>query len=324
MRWWKAGMPDQTRAKCAPARRALTIYCDESDISGKHFGNFYGGLLVDAGRQVDVEARLKATCARLQLNDEVKWQKISTAYADKYIALVDELFDIVAEGDIKLRVMFTQNYFSPRRLSREQGEDAFFILYYQFIKHAFGLRHAGIAGQRTAVRLMFDELPDTLEKRARFKAYLAALDRSPEFRRSGIDIAASDIAEIDSKRHVLLQCVDVVLGAMQFRLNDKHKERLEGGRKRGKRTIAKERVYRHILARIQQIYPRFNVGRPTSLRGDMTNLWKNPLSPLAVRIQGRATETGVREAHQQKAPRALADFPGRPKWNLGVHASQGR
>ena len=257
-------------------RRQMVIYCDESDISGKHFGNFYGGLLVDAARQPTVEARLKTCCAALRLNDEVKWQKISTAYADKYIALMDELFDLVAEGDVKLRIMFTQNYFAPRRLSPEQGEDGFFILYYQFIKHAFGLRYAGIAGQRTAVRLMFDELPDTLEKRARFKAYLAALDRSPEFRRSGIDLDAGDIAEIDSKRHILLQCVDVVLGAIQFRLNDKHKEKPEGSRKRGKRTIAKERVYKHILARIQLLYPRFNIGRPTSLRDDMANLWRDP------------------------------------------------
>ena len=257
-------------------RRELVIYCDESDISGKHFGNFYGGLLVEAARQQAVENRLKARCTALRLNDEVKWQKISTAYADKYIALMDELFDLVAEGDVKLRIMFTQNYFAPRRLSPEQGEDGFFILYYQFIKHAFGLRYAGIAGQRTAVRLMFDELPDTLEKRARFKAYLAALDRSPEFRRSGIDLDAGDIAEIDSKRHILLQCVDVVLGAIQFRLNDKHKEKPEGSRKRGKRTIAKERVYRHILARIQLLYPRFNIGRPTSLRDDMANLWGAP------------------------------------------------
>lgn len=257
-------------------RRELVIYCDESDISGKHFGNFYGGLLVDAARQPTVEARLKTCCAALRLNDEVKWQKISTAYADKYIALMDELFDLVAEGDVKLRIMFTQNYFAPRRLSPEQGEDGFFILYYQFIKHAFGLRYAGIAGQRTAVRLMFDELPDTLEKRARFKAYLAALHRSPEFRHSAIHLDAGDIAEVDSKRHILLQCVDVVLGAIQFRLNDKHKEKPEGSRKRGKRTIAKERVYKHILARIQLLYPRFNIGRPTSLRDDMANLWRDP------------------------------------------------
>ena len=257
-------------------RRQLVIYCDESDISGRHFGNFYGGLLVDAHRQAELEQRIKSRCAALRLNDEIKWQKISSAYAEKYIALMDELFDIVADGDIKLRIMFTQNYFAPRRLSPEQGEEGFFILYYQFIKHAFGLRYAGVPGQRTSVRLMFDELPDTLEKRARFKAYLAALDRSPEFRRSGIDLDERDIAEVDSKQHVLLQCMDVVLGAMQFRLNDKHLEKPPGKRVRGKRTLAKERVYKHILARIRAIYPGFNIGRPTSTREDITNLWHDP------------------------------------------------
>ncbi len=256
--------------------RELIIYCDESDVSGKHFGNFYGGLLVDATHRQALESRLREKCAELRLNDEIKWQKISTAYADKYIALMDELFDIVDEGGAKLRIMFTQNYFAPRRLSPVQGEEGFFILYYQFIKHAFGLRYAGAAGLQTSVRLMFDELPDTLEKRARFKAYLAALDRSPEFRKSRISLDARDVAEVDSKRHILLQCVDVVLGAMQFRLNDKHKEKPAGSRVRGKRTIAKEKVYRHILKRIQAGYPGFNVGRPTSLRGDMTNLWRDP------------------------------------------------
>ena len=258
------------------AQSQLIIYCDESDIAGKHFGNFYGGLLIDAHRQSIVEQRIKACCSSLRLNDEIKWQKISTAYAEKYIALMDELFDIVAEGDIKLRIMFTQNYFAPRRLSPEQGEQGFFILYYQFIKHAFGLRYAGADGQRASVRLMFDQLPDTLEKRARFKAYLAALDRSPEFRHSGISLNASDIAEVDSKQHVLLQCIDVVLGAMQFRLNDKHREKPSGARLRGKRTIAKEKVYKHILSRIRQLYPNFNPGRPTSVRGEMSNLWRDP------------------------------------------------
>ena len=49
-------------------RRERVICCDESDFSGKHFGNSYGGLLVDALHQDAVEARLKARCAALRLN----------------------------------------------------------------------------------------------------------------------------------------------------------------------------------------------------------------------------------------------------------------
>ncbi len=39
-----------------------------------------------------------------------------------------------------------------------------------------------------------------------------------------------------------------------------HKEIPEGRHTRGKRTIAKELVYRHILARIKAIYSGFNIG----------------------------------------------------------------
>jgi hypothetical protein len=212
----------------------------------------------------------------LHFHDEVKWQKISTAYAGKYIALIDEVFDLAAEGKLKLRMMFTQNYFAPGRLSVQQREMGFFLLYYQFVKHAIGLGHAGTAGHRTRLRLLFDDLPDTLEKRAAFKGYIAALVHSPEFRRANIELTPESIAEVDSKQHVLLQCADVVLGAIQFRLNDKHKEKPPGSRTRGKRTIAKERVYKHVLRRIRMIYPNFNIGISTGARGDLSNRWRDP------------------------------------------------
>lgn len=255
--------------------RELLIYCDESDISGRHFANFYGGLLVESGHLNEVETRIGSRCEALHLHDEIKWQKISERYAGKYMALMDELFDLVSERKVKLRVMFTQNYYSPARLSPDQRENGFFILYYQFIKHAFGLPHAGTR-ERTRLRLLFDKLPDTDEKCSAFKGYLAGLGRSKQFRAAGMELDATCIAEVDSKHHRLLQCIDVVLGAMQFRLNDKHKEKPPGSRTRGKRTIAKERVYRHIRSRIVRIYPGFNIGRNTSVRDDWSNRWHDP------------------------------------------------
>lgn len=256
--------------------RELVLYCDESDISGKHFANFYGGLIVESADIAEVEHRIRTRRELLRLNDEVKWQKISQAYSDKYIELIDEIFDLVAEGKIKIRIMFTQNYFSAPHLSMEQREMGFFLLYYQFIKHGFGLCFAGDGAVKTRLRLMFDDLPDTLEKRAKFKGYLAALTQSIEFRNAGIELKPESISEVDSKQHILLQCVDIVLGAIQFRLNDKHKEKPAGSRVRGKRTIAKERVYRHVLKRIQGIYPNFNIGISTGVRGDIRNRWLDP------------------------------------------------
>jgi hypothetical protein len=81
---------------------------------------------------------------------------------------------------------------------------------------------------------------------------------------------------VTSHDHDILQCADIVLGAMQFRLNDKHREKPKDSRRRGKRTIAKERVYRHINQRIRQIYPNFNVGISTGKRGAIESLWEDP------------------------------------------------
>jgi hypothetical protein len=70
--------------------------------------------------------------------------------------------------------------------------------------------------------------------------------------------------------------LDVVLGSMTFRLNDKHKEKIEGKNTRGKRTVAKEKLYKHINAHIRKIYPNFNIGATTGTQSDLTNYWKHP------------------------------------------------
>ena len=51
------------------------------------------------------------------------------------------------------------------------------------------------------------------------------LNELKTFQNAGIFIGDGDVAEVNSKKHLPLQVMDVVLGAMCFRLNDKHKER---------------------------------------------------------------------------------------------------
>lgn len=255
--------------------RELVLYCDESDSSGKHFANFYGGALVASTDLADVVARLDACKQRLNLHGELKWQKVTEQYLEKYAGFVDEVFALVGDGKLKFRIMFTQNYFSAHRLTTEQRENGFFLLYYQFIKHAFGLRHAGVDGAKTGVRIYFDKLPDTREKCSAFKGYVAGLNENAGFRRAGLHIRQDQLAEVDSKEHVVLQALDVVLGAMQFRLNDKHKEKPEGSRVRGKRTIAKEKLYKLILGKIREVTGKsnFNIGISTGMSDGWTSRW---------------------------------------------------
>lgn len=189
--------------------------------------------------------------------------------------MMSAFFQLVKAGKIKIRVMYSDNTYIAQSLTLDQRDNEYFILYYQFIKHAFGLSYAGTNTQ-TRVRLYLDRLPDTREKVARFKAYLAGLSKSPEFRRAQLLIDPEQIAEINSHDHVILQCTDIVLGAMAFRLNDKHKIKPAGSRIRGKKTRAKEALYKHINALIRDFYPNFNIGTTTGCQGDLTNRWRQP------------------------------------------------
>ncbi len=70
--------------------------------------------------------------------------------------------------------------------------------------------------------------------------------------------------------------LSVVLGAMNFKLNGFNKIKPEGSRTRGKRTIAKEKLYKHIHGKICEIHPTFNIGVSTGSRGYENPHWNSP------------------------------------------------
>lgn len=251
------------------------IYCDESEKKGKYFGNFYGGAVVSSEHADKIIVALNDKKEELNLGKEVKWSRVSAPYLDKYIELVDLFFDFIEVNKVKLRIMFTHNYLPPVNLTSEQKENEFFILYYQFFKNAFGLRYCNDSSLLpVGLKIYFDQLPDTIAKNNRFKDFVFNLQY--QFKQSNIVINREDITEVNSKKHIILQCMDVVLGSMCFRLNDLHKEKPQGQRRRGKRTVAKEKLYNHINKRIRDIYPNFNIGASTGIQGDPANRWLHP------------------------------------------------
>lgn len=250
--------------------KEFILFCDESDRRGKYFSNFYGGVIVGSSQYQRITKRLNDLKADLNLYQEVKWEKVTEQYLEKYAELIHAFFEEIARGNLRVRIMFRQNAHLPRGLSREQTDWEYYLLYYQFVKHAFGLEHAG---ETIRLRLYFDKFPDTAEKSEQFKGFLLGLTKARKWRE--IDIRKEDITEVHSHDHVILQCLDVVLGSMSFRLNDKHKEIPAGTRKRGKRTIAKEKLYKAILVEIRHIRKGFNIGVSTRSETPMER-WKLP------------------------------------------------
>ena len=253
------------------------IYCDESVEKGTYYSDFYGGVLIESTRLDYIVKALKDKKSVLNFNIEIKWTKVTENYLEKYKDLMTLFFAFIQENKIKLRIMFRQSAYEPTRLSDEQKDNGFFLLYYQFIKHAFGLKYLPeeSAGTDRFLRLFFDELPDSPERCDAFKSQIYGLQSTKDFVNAKICIRRDDVVDVDSKDHVLLQCMDVVLGAMAFRLNNMHKIKPVNSRVRGKRTIAKEKLYKHILGLIKQIKPNFNIGISTG--GDsLDSRWHDP------------------------------------------------
>jgi hypothetical protein len=256
--------------------KEYVIYCNESTDRGSYYSNFYGGALVRSADLELVTKTLATAKAAKNFFGEVKWDKVTANYLDKYKALIDVFFDLVSVDKVKVRIMFTQNAFRPVKLSKEQVENGYFILYYQFLKHAFGLRYSNEGQPKIRLRLLLDQLPATKENVAKFKAYVRALELSNQFREAKIFLTDQDISDVKSHDHDVLQCLDIVPGSMQFRLNEQHKVIPKGKKRRGKRTRAKEALYDHINKRVRAIYPNFNIGISTGTQGDRTNRWRHP------------------------------------------------
>ena len=252
----------------------FVLLCDESAEKGKKYGDFFGGCIVN-GKDINaINAALKLKKDELHFFGELKWTKVTMPYLDKYKAMMDSFFFFVREGKIKVRIMFRSMKDEPNRLYSH--DEKYFKLYYQFIKHAFGLRTIPKELAPVYIRIYLDQLPDTKEKCSAFKNFLLAMPKTSDFQNSPLHIREGDIAEICSHNHVLLQCVDVVLGAMNFRLNELHRVIPEGQARRGQRTLAKEQLYKHIYQNICEIKPRFNIGVSTGDCGYQNPHWECP------------------------------------------------
>ncbi|HEY8934965.1 MAG TPA: DUF3800 domain-containing protein [Cyclobacteriaceae bacterium] len=252
------------------------IFCDESINRGSIYSNFYGGLVVNVNAFIEAERVLKATIDELQTS-EVKWSKVNQYNLAGYKKLMDALFGLVSNGYVKIRIMFVQNRHKGKKLTDYHKEHEYHLLYYQFIKHAIGLKYV-TGTEPVHLEFFFDDIPDKKEKNKKFKDFVYGIQFLPEFSESRVIYTRRDISEVDSKNHILLQGLDVVLGAMSFRLNRLHEEKDPATGRRGKRTRAKENLYKHILKHIRIIKPNFNIGITTgsaNIRSQWTDEYRH-------------------------------------------------
>ena len=258
--------------------REYILYADESTQKGAHYSSFFGGLLIPSDMVEPVSSALAAEKLRLNLHNEVKWKKVSQNYLVKYKLLMSQFFEFVQDDIIKVRIMFIPNSRIPQRLSKLHRANKYTLLYYQFIKHAFDYRYCNLGPGRIYLQVRMDNLPGTPPQKQEFFNFLYALNiHSKEFVTSNngeFYIPSAGIGEIDSREHDLLQCLDVVLGAMQFRLNRGYAVINPETGKRASKTIAKDELSTHILNLVRDIIPNFQPEVSTWVSPEMR--WRLP------------------------------------------------
>ena len=234
---------------------------------------FMDGALVKVADIQEIEKELNAKKDELNLKGEIKWSKVTGNYLDKYMEMINLFFSFIKAGKIKVRIMFAQNAHVSDGLTKEQTDNEYSILYYYFLKDAFGMKYSNSTHYKKKVNfsLYLDDLPCSKEQKEIFKKSL--FRNNVGFQQNNVEI--TEFVEIDSKKHVIQQCMDIILGSMNFKLNDFDKIKDEKTGKRSKRTIAKEKLYKVINKNIREIRKNFNIGITTGINGDQSNYWKH-------------------------------------------------
>ena len=184
--------------------KEYVLFCDESDRRGPFYSNFYGGVR-QTDRLVDIVRELAHQKQRLGLTSEIKWEKVDLGVVDRYERLITAFFDYVRDRRLFVRVMFTHNIHQPVGLAPEQLGESYYLLYYQFLKHGFGLAYlpAHIAPPR--LRIYLDEIGDTREQVAKFKGFVRGLPDTKTIRAAGgLILEESAITEVRSHDHIIM------------------------------------------------------------------------------------------------------------------------
>ena len=165
------------------------ILCDESDQRGDFYSNFFGGVIVGGSALNSVSTHLEAAKSEAGIRSEVKWSKVSSYDVESYKCLIKEFFNVMAEGLVRMRIMFRQNIHEAINLTAEHYKAEYFLLYYQFLKHGFGLQHMPVHENGARLRFYLDQLPDqSREKLAQFRGSIAGLSYNSHIHRVGLKL----------------------------------------------------------------------------------------------------------------------------------------
>jgi hypothetical protein len=233
---------------------SFLVYADEAWTHDPdlRFWRFYGGAMLRSEDRERLNAVLLEAKAAVGLHGELAWTDVRAVTWERIAFVLDRFFDLVDQRLIKLRYMWIDQLFQrPGAITEHHEEHGYFILYYFFIVFAFGLPWHTEPDSVT-LQVYPDEMPQEASKREQFRRFLMGCHGFARFNNASL-FRIIDVGDVDSKKHIILQCVDLVIGAMGFKLNKVNLVKQANGR-RAVGTRAKEKLYKYIVSRLGPIY----------------------------------------------------------------------
>jgi len=241
---------------------------------------FHGGIFGTQNNLDRFETELKKVLDHHGHLGEVKWSKLNALNLSIYTALVDCLFKHIKNGDVKYRQSFLDRSFvhQPKHKEKISKEiDTQFKIYYQFIKHAFGLQYMPehINGCSLLIRL---DNHSSQNHKARLIAFAEELPQILE--RPDLSIK---VTFHNSKHFRKLQICDLVMGAAGSYGNKMHEKREPGYRGMKPKQKIRLKFCKHIYNGLRDIDAQFrgskafNWFEATGLNDDRQNLYDHPM-----------------------------------------------
>lgn len=242
------------------------------------YWNFFGGLFGTEEELGRLETELKAIKIKRPDVHEVKWGRLKPPTLGLYKELVDCCATHIERHSVRYRQMFADRAYVPtypRSGEARTALDVQFRLWYQFIKHAFGLRYLPQGPHEILVRI--DEHSSQVHQDA-----LASFgeDMAKTFDRRDL---ALQFAFVKSSKSLPLQVCDVLMGAAGSYGNKQHDRREPGQKGMTHRQKLRLDLCEHIHECLRGINNRtrgtqaFNWHETTGFDGDRENMLKHCL-----------------------------------------------
>ena len=259
--------------------KLLEIYADEAWTQQDplyRYHCFFGGIMAPPETMVDLENGIRKLKKEYKFRKEIKWTRTSPQTETFFIELIGlfKRFMLAESTNLKYRQLFLDRSISYRG-EPETTLKSQYKVYYQFIKHSFGLLYADIP-----IHLIINL--DTHSSHMHKARLIEFADQLPRILRKEKSLKL-DIRFVDSTQSLALQLCDLLMGASGYYGNNLYNLRKENQKRISKNQSAKKRIGKEVYDTLWIINNRtrgkkaFNWFETTGIDGDKANHFKHKL-----------------------------------------------